>query len=119
MANTQGGLQIRELRAIRAVVESAVLGVAAVTLGITLGGSFNSIADATSGTSSASAEDPDNVYARLPAYPAPFTPDEMQETRAVLADANASLDRVRADTDAMLLHMLEMSRQNAESSLSR
>ncbi|MBX3511903.1 MAG: hypothetical protein KF700_11935 [Hyphomonadaceae bacterium] len=93
------GQEIRET-----IVKSGLTGVAATVLAVTLaspagfggmiGTSLASGAGATSGSNAS-----ENPYARLPAYPAPLTPDEVSEIRGQLAATAASLEFTRAATE--------------------
>lgn len=99
------GREVRET-----VVKSGLTGVAATVLAVTifspagLGGMI--------GTSLASSfgQDPntisaDDPYARLPAYPAPLSQDELSNIRGQLARTTASLEITRAATEAKIEHI--------------
>lgn len=98
----------REVRDI--VVKSSLTGVAATVLAVTIfspagfGGMIGTSlasgfgADANSG----SVDDP---YARLPAFPAPLSPVELETIRSQLARTTASLEITRAATDDKIEHI--------------
>jgi hypothetical protein len=97
------------------IVKSGLTGVAATVLAVTvfspagLGGMVGtSLASGFGLDTGASAAD-DNVYASLPAYPSPLTPQELSDIRSKLARTAASLEITRAATEAKIEHIRTLS----------
>jgi hypothetical protein len=92
------------------VLKSGFTGVAATVLAVTVfspagfGGLIGTSLASGLGLdpNSSSADDP---YARLPAYPAPLTDQELDDIRSQLARTAASLEITRAATEAKIEHM--------------
>lgn len=102
--SAEGYSYSREVR--DTVVKSGLTGVAATVFAVTifspagLGGLIGtSLASGGGGTPA------DDVYANLPAYPAPLTSAEVSDIRGQLASTTASLEITRAATDARIEHI--------------
>jgi len=99
------GREVRET-----IVKSSLTGVAATVLAVTifspagLGGMIGTSLASNVGAdpNTASADDP---YARLPAFPAPLSPTELETIRSQLARTSASLEITRAATDERIEHI--------------
>lgn len=95
-----------EGRARRTAIHWTLLGVSAVTAAIALFGPDRSVPAArASGMTNSSEQD---VYARLPAYPRPFTDAELRDVNAQLTHAGHVLDATRAATDQELARMKDL-----------
>ncbi|MEZ6023917.1 MAG: hypothetical protein R3C16_11010 [Hyphomonadaceae bacterium] len=102
MAEQAGSPYEREVR--DTVVKSGLTGVAGTILAVTifspagLGGMIGTSLAGSFGLDSNS-QAADDVYASLPAYPAPLTLGELNDIRGQLASTAASLEITRAATD--------------------
>lgn len=100
MADERGDKFGREAR--ETALKSSLTGVAVTVLAVTMFspqgmGGFVGDSNASGRADSSGA---DNPYAELPAFPTPFTADDIAEARATLAEAGASMDQVRDATDS-------------------
>jgi hypothetical protein len=97
--HADAGAEIRDT-----VVKSSLTGVAASIVAVTLaspagfGGVIGTSIASTFGADNANAST-DDVYASLPAFPAPLTQTELSDIRGQLARTTASLEITRAATD--------------------
>lgn len=89
------------------IIKSSLTGVAATVLAVTvfspagLGGMIGTSLASGLGLD-ASNTSADNVYANLPAYPAPLTENELTQIRGDLARTTASLEITRAATEGKI-----------------
>lgn len=92
------------------IVKSSLTGVAATVLAVTifspagLGGMIGTSLASGFGMD-ANASDGEDPYARLPAFPAPLSPNELETIRSQLARTTASLEITRAATDDRIEHI--------------
>lgn len=97
------------------VVKSSLTGVAATVLAVTifspagLGGMVGTSLASGFGIDPQTGAADENIYATLPAYPAPLTPTELSDIRGQLARTTASLEITRAATEAKIEHIRSIS----------
>lgn len=104
------------------VVKSGVTGIAATVLAVTvfspagLGGLIGT--SLASGFGLTPTGDPaENVYAQLPPYAPPLTPQEIDQIRGQIARTTASLELTRAATDEKIERLRELSLIEAAASV--
>jgi hypothetical protein len=103
------------------VIKSSLTGVAATVLAVTafspagFGGMIGtSLASGFGVDTNARANE--NIYANLPAYPAPLTTEELSSIQSELARSTASLEITRAATQAKIDHIRTISLSDAVAS---
>lgn len=91
------------------IVKSSLTGVAATVLAVTIFspagfGNWVGASVASSFGFDSTANEADNPYANLPAYPAPLTQAELNDIHGQLAETAASLELTRAADEAKIEH---------------